>query len=154
VRLSARVDYCVRAALELAAAEPEAVKAEVIAGAQEIPPRFLANIMADLVRAGVARSQRGAAGGYRLARPAKEISIADVIRVEQGFLTDIHGERPEELEYRGAAERLREVWVAARAGYRAVLEQVSLADVVEGSLPARVQALLERPDAWRSGPPT
>jgi Rrf2 family protein len=154
VRLSARVDYCVRAALELAAAEPEAVKAEVIAGAQEIPPRFLANIMADLVRAGVARSQRGAAGGYRLARPAKEISIADVIRVEQGFLTDIHGERPEELEYRGAAERLREVWVAARAGYRAVLEQVSLADVVEGSLPARVRTLLERPDAWRSGPPT
>jgi Rrf2 family protein len=153
VRLSARVDYCVRAALELAAAEPDAVKAERIAGAQGIPPRFLANILADLVRAGVARSQRGADGGYRLARPAKEISIADVIRVEQGFLTDIHGERPEELEYGGAAELLRDVWVAARAGYRAVLEQVSLADVVEGSLPARVQALLERPDAWRSGPP-
>jgi Rrf2 family protein len=154
VRLSARVDYCVRAALELAAAEPEAVKAEGIARAQGIPPRFLANILADLVRAGVARSQRGAEGGYRLARPAKEISIADVIRVEQGFLTDIHGERPEELEYGGAAERLREVWVAARVGYRAVLEQVSLADVVDGSLPPRVKALLERPDAWRSGPPT
>jgi Rrf2 family protein len=153
VRLSARVDYCVRAALELAAAEPAPLKAEQIAGAQEIPPRFLANILADLVRAGVARSQRGAEGGYRLARPAEDISIADVIRVEQGFLTDIHGERPEELQYGGAAARLRDVWVAARAGYRAVLEQVSLADVVEGRLPAQVDALLERPDAWRSGPP-
>jgi Rrf2 family protein len=147
------VDYCVRAALELAAAEPAPLKAEQIAGAQEIPPRFLANILADLVRAGVARSQRGAEGGYRLARPAEDISIADVIRVEQGFLTDIHGERPEELQYGGAAARLRDVWVAARAGYRAVLEQVSLADVVEGRLPAQVDALLERPDAWRSGPP-
>ena len=154
MRLSARVDYCVRAALELAAAEPEAVKAERIAGAQGIPPRFLANIMADLVRAGVARSQRGADGGYRLARAAKDISVADVIRVEQGFLTDVHGERPEEVDYAGAAERLRDVWVAARAGYRAVLEQVSLADVVDGSLPRGVTALLEPPDAWRSGPPT
>jgi Rrf2 family protein len=148
------VDYCVRAALELAAAEPGALKAERIATAQGIPPRFLANILADLVRAGVAQSQRGAEGGYRLARPAEEISVADVIRVEQGFLTDVHGARPEELHYAGAAERLREVWVAARAGYRSVLEQVSLADVVEGSLPAQVKALLERPDAWRSGPPT
>jgi Rrf2 family protein len=154
VRLSARVDYCVRAAIELAAAEPEPVQAERIARAQAIPPRFLANILADLVRAGLARSQRGAEGGYRLARPAKDISVADVIRVEQGFLTDIHGERPEELHYAGTAEHLRDVWVAARAGYRAVLEQVSLVDVVEGSLPPQVKALLERPDAWRSGPPS
>ena len=153
MRLSARVDYCVRAALELAAAEPEPVKADRIASAQAIPPRFLANILADLVRAGVARSQRGAEGGYRLARPAKDISVADVIRVEQGFLADIHGERPEELHYAGTAEHLRDVWVAARAGYRAVLEQVSLAAVVEGALPPQVKALLERPDAWRSGPP-
>lgn len=152
VRLSARVDYSVRAALELAAAEPEPVKAEQIASAQQIPQRFLANILADLVRAGVVRSQRGAEGGYRLARPARDISIADVMRVEQGFLTDIHGERPEQLHYLGAAARLREVWVAAREGYRSVLEQVSLADVVAGSLPPQLVALLERPDAWRSGP--
>jgi Rrf2 family protein len=152
VRLAARVDYCVRAALELAAADPEAVKADQISTAQRIPPRFLANIMSDLVRAGVARSQRGAEGGYRLARAADEISIADVIRVEEGFLIDIHGERPEELEYTGAAEHLREVWVAARAAYRAVLEQVTLQDVVEDSLPAEVQELVDQADAWRSGP--
>jgi Rrf2 family protein len=150
VRLTARADYCVRAALELAAADPEAVKAEQISTAQSIPPRFLANIMGDLVRAGVVRSQRGAEGGYRLARPVGEISVADVLRAEEGFLIDIHGQRPEELHYDGAADHLREVWVAARAAYRAVLEQVSLEDVVTRSLPAEVQALVSQADSWRS----
>jgi Rrf2 family protein len=153
VRLTARADYCVRAALELAAAEPDAVKAEVIAAAQEIPPRFLANIMRDLVRAGVAVSQRGAEGGYRLARPPEQFSVADVMRVEEGFLIDIHGERPEEVRYDGAAEHLGEVWVAARAAYRAVLEQVTLRDVVDGALPTEVQRLIDRADAWHSRRP-
>lgn len=142
-----------RAALELAAAEPEAVKAEAIAAAQEIPPRFLANIMRDLVRAGVAVSQRGAEGGYRLARPPEQFSVADVMRVEEGFLIDIHGERPEEVRYHSAAEHLPEVWVAARAAYRTVLEQVTLRDVVDGALPPEVQRLIDRTDAWRSRRP-
>ena len=150
MRLTARADYCVRAALELAAADPEAVKSDQISTTQSIPPRFLANIMGDLVRAGVVRSQRGAEGGYRLARPVGEISVADVLRAEEGFLIDIHGERPEGLHYDGAADHLREIWVAARAAYRAVLEQVSLQDVVAGSLPAEVQALVSEADSWRS----
>lgn len=153
MRLTAKADYCVRAALELAAADPQALKSEQISTAQSIPPRFLANIMGDLVRSGVVRSQRGAEGGYRLARPPGEISVADVLRAEEGFLIDIHGERPEELHYDGAADHLREVWVAARAAYRSVLEQVSLQDVVSGSLPPEVQALVSEADSWLSRGP-
>jgi DNA-binding IscR family transcriptional regulator len=95
-------------------------------------------------------SQRGREGGYRLALPAAEISIARVMRVEQGFLADVHGERPEDLDYPGPAAALGTVWVAARASYRRVLEQVTLADVVSGNLPAHVGELVQLEDAWRS----
>ncbi len=150
MRLSARVDYAVRAALELAAAEPETLTSERIADAQQIPSSFLVNVLADLRRAGLVRSERGAGGGYRLGRPADEVSVADVIRAVQGNLADVHGERPEQLHYDGAAERLREVWVAARASYRAVLEQVTLAEIAEDRLPKSVRAQLKRPGAWES----
>jgi Rrf2 family protein len=150
VRLSARVDYAVRAALELAAAEPETVTSERIAEAQQIPSSFLVNVLADLRRAGLVRSERGAAGGYRLGRAADEVTVADVIRAVQGNLADVHGERPEQLRYDGAAERLREVWVAARASYRAVLEQVTLAEIAGDRLPEAVRKQLERPGAWES----
>ena len=150
MRLSARVDYAVRAALELAAAEPETLTGERIAEAQRIPASFLVNVMGDLRRAGLVRSARGAAGGYRLARPANEVSVADVIRAVQGNLADVHGERPEQLRYDGPAERLRDVWVAARASYRAVLEQVTLAEVAGDRLPESVRGQLERDGAWES----
>jgi Rrf2 family protein len=150
VRITARVDYAVRAALELAAVAPGALTAERIATAQQIPIRFLQSILRDLHGARLVTSQRGREGGYRLALPPEEIAVARVMRVEQGFLADVHGQRPEDVDYPGAAHGLGAVWVAARASYRRVLEQVTLADVVAGRLPAHVQELVELEDAWRS----
>jgi Rrf2 family protein len=150
VRITARVDYAVRAALELAAAAPGALTADRIATAQGIPSRFLQAILGDLQRAHLVTSQRGRDGGYRLAFPASEISIARVMRIEQGFLEEVHGQRPEDVTYPGAAEGLASVWVAAREAYRHVLEQVTLADVVAGDLPAPVAELVAMDSAWRS----
>jgi Rrf2 family protein len=150
VRITARVDYAVRAALELAAVAPDALTSERIATAQGIPARFLQAILRDLQHARLISSQRGREGGYRLALPADEISIARVMRVEQGFLADVHGQRPEDVDYPGTASSLGTVWVAARASYRRVLEQVTLADVVSGTLPAHVDELVQLEDAWRS----
>ena len=120
MRITARVDYAVRAALELAAVAPEALTSDRIATAQNIPARFLQAILGDLQHARLVTSQRGRDGGYRLALPPSEISIARVMRVEQGFLADVHGERPEDLDYPGPANALGTVWVAARASYRRV----------------------------------
>jgi Rrf2 family protein len=151
VRITARVDYAVRAALELAAAAPDALTAERIATAQGIPGRFLQAILRDLQGARLVSSQRGREGGYRLALPADRVSLARVMRVEQGFLADVRGERPEDLDYPGPAEALAAVWVAARAAYRRVLEEVTLADVVANRLPQHVADLIALEDAWRSG---
>lgn len=150
MRLSARVDYAVRAAIELAAAEPATMRSDRLAEAQGIPASFLVNVLSDLRKAGLVRSERGTTGGYRLARPAAAITVADIMRAVQGNLVDVHGERPEELEYPGPAERLRDVWVAARAAYRSVVEQVTLADLVAGDLPVEVNAQLERAGAWEA----
>ena len=150
MRITARVDYAVRAAVELAAAAPGALTCDKIATAQDIPSRFLQSILGDLQHARLVTSQRGREGGYRLALPPEEISIARVMRVEQGFLAEVHGQRPEDVRYPGTAEPLAAVWVAARAAYRRVLEEVSLADVVAGKLPADVAELAAVEDAWRS----
>jgi Rrf2 family protein len=150
VRLSAKADYAIRAAVELAAAGDGPIKGERIAAAQDIPSKFLENILLDLKQGGLVKSRRGAEGGYWLARPAAEISLADVIRAVEGPLANVRGARPEDLEYRGAAESLRQVFVAMRANLRAVLEEVMLADVAAGELPASVAALTDDPDAWVS----
>jgi Rrf2 family protein len=150
VRITARVDYAVRAAIELAAAAPGALTGEQIATAQGIPIRFLQAILSDLQHARLVTSQRGRDGGYRLAIPASEISIARVMRVEQGFLAEVHGQRPEDVDYPGAAAALASVWVAAREAYRRVLEEVTLADVVSGKLPVHAAELVELEGAWRS----
>ena len=148
MRVSAKADYAVRAAVELASAVPGPVKAERIAQAQEIPLKFLENIMGDLRNAGLVRSQRGVEGGYWLARPADEISVAHVIRAVDGPLANVRGHRPEEVEYQGSSERLREVWVAVRASLRNVLETVTVADLARGDLPAVIEELAADPDAW------
>ena len=150
VRITARVDYAVRAAVELAAAAPDALTCDRIATAQGIPGRFLQAILGDLQHARLVTSQRGREGGYRLALPASEISVARVMRVEQGFLADVHGHRPEDLDYPGSAACLASVWVAARAAYHQVLERVTLADIVAGRLPDPVAELVSLEDAWRS----
>jgi Rrf2 family protein len=149
MRLSAKADYALRAAAELAGAAGEGpVKGERVAAAQEIPPKFLENILIALRHAGLVRSQRGAEGGYWLARPPEEITLADVIRAVEGPLASVRGERPEALSYRGSAEPLGLVWVAVRANLRAVLEAVTLADLAAGELPASVTVLTEDADAW------
>src|SRR6476646_9246957 len=150
VRITARVDSAVRAALELAAVAPEALTSERIATAQEIPARFLQAILRDLQHARLVTSQRGREGGYRLALPPEEISLARVMRVEQGFLADIHGQRPEDVANPGAAANLSTVWVAARAADRRVMEELSLADVVAGTFPPHIEELIQIENAWRS----
>jgi Rrf2 family protein len=148
VRLSAKADYALRASIELAASGHGPVKADALSRAQEIPLRFLEQILLDLKHAGLVASQRGAEGGYWLARPATEIALADVIRAVEGPLANVRGQRPEELEYRGSAQSLQEVFVALRANLRAVLESVTLADVASGELPESVRELARDRDAW------
>jgi Rrf2 family protein len=149
VRVSAKTDYAIRAALELAAApDDKPVKGERIATAQAIPLRFLENILMQLRHAGLVDSRRGADGGYRLARPAAEVTLADVIRAIDGPLAGVSGARPETLGFEGVAEPMRDVWIAVRAALRGVLEQVTLADVVAGALPSHVRELVADEDAW------
>ena len=149
MQISAKADYAVRALLQLVAAGADGpVRAEDLAKAQGLPVKFVENILVDLRRAGVVTSRRGADGGYRLARPAGEISLATVIRALDGPLAEVRGARPEAAVYEGAAIHLQEVWVAVRANMRAVLESVTLAHVVEGKLPRKVRALTQDPDAW------
>jgi Rrf2 family protein len=148
MRLSARADYALRAAIELAAAKDSHVTAEQLAVAQHIPGKFLETILTHLRRSGLVRSQRGPDGGFWLARPANEISLADIIRAIDGQLLGVRGERPENVTYPGAAEPLQRVWIALRANERAVLETVTLADIVSGKLPEAIQLLTDSPQAW------
>jgi Rrf2 family protein len=148
VRVSAKADYAIRAAVELAASGDGPVKGERIAQAQEIPPNFLENILGDLRNAGLVASRRGADGGYWLAKPPDAVSLADVIRAVDGPLANVRGVRSEQIEYQGSAEKLRDVWVAVRASLRGVLETVTLADLASGELPENVRALAADPDAW------
>jgi Rrf2 family protein len=150
MRVSAKADYAVRAALQLAAAAEGPVKGEAISVAQDIPLRFLENILAELRHAGLVQSQRGAEGGYWLARKPSEVKIADIIRAVDGPLASVRSERPEELDYQGVAEPLRDVWIALRANIRDVLELVTLADVVERNLPPSVVKLTKGDEVWES----
>lgn len=125
------------------------VKGDRIATSQNIPVKYLENILSELRQAGIVRSQRGAEGGYWLARPAAQINVADVIRAVEGPLAHIRGERAEELDYPDGTGALQEVWVAVRASLRAVLEQVTLADIASGTLPPHIHALTTDPDAWQ-----
>lgn len=147
MRLSARVDYALRAAIELAAATgPRTV--EQLAAAQDIPQKYLEAILGELRRGGILRSQRGPDGGYRLARPADTISIAHLIRALDGELANVRGSRPEDLSYAGVAVHLQKVWIALRASERAILESVTLDHVARGQMPACVTDLVSNPSAW------
>jgi Rrf2 family protein len=149
MRITAKVDYAVRAMIELGAAEHgRPVKADHLATAQAIPIKFLENILAELKRAGLIRSQRGADGGYWLARPAADITVADVIRAVEGPLANIRGLRPEEIVFDGHAQPLQRLWITVRANLRRVLEHVTIADLADGKIPAEIDALADDPDAW------
>ena len=150
MKVTARADYAVRAVVELGAADGKLMKADLLAEKQSIPRHFLDNILNDLRRAGIVSTQRGAEGGSRLARPADEITLAEVMRAMEGPLAAVRDVRPDQLSYEGAAAALPEVWVAVRAALRGVLEHVTVADVVRGELPSSVAALLEDPEAWKT----
>ncbi|HEX4822370.1 MAG TPA: Rrf2 family transcriptional regulator [Acidimicrobiales bacterium] len=149
MRITAKVDYAVRAAIELAGADRGTpVKGDRIAAAQDIPMKFLENILSELRRAGLVGSRRGTDGGYWLAQPPSKVTIADIIRAVEGPLANVQGVRPEELEFIGSAVPLQRMWVCVRASLRSVLEHVTLADLVAGTLPAKVNKLADDPDAW------
>src|SRR5947208_6234887 len=149
MRISAKADYAVRAAVELAAAPDEKpVKAERIATAQGIPLNFLENILGELRHAGVVRSHRGAEGGFRLARPPADVTVADIIRAVEGPLASVRGGPPEEATYAGAAEALPRVWIAVRANLRGVVERVTIAAVSSGRLLGASEKLAGDPEAW------
>lgn len=151
MRVSAKADYAVRAAVELAArsvTDAGPLKGNELSKTQKIPLRFLENILGELRNASIVMSQRGADGGYWLARPADEITVAEIIRSVEGPLASVRGERPEDLEYTGEAEQLRDVWIALRSNIRQVLESVTLLDIVEKRLPSPVDAIADEPEAW------
>lgn len=147
--ISAKVDYAMRVLVALAAAPAGSpMKGEMLATAQGVPVKFVENTLVELRRAGIVTSQRGREGGYRLARAADEIAVADIFRVLEGPLAEVRGERPEDMVYDGPAAHLQQVWVAVRAALRLVLESVTLADILAGELPGPVAELLAMPDAW------
>ena len=152
MHISARVDYGMRALLELAAAsaaDPRAlIKGDALASAQSVPVKFLEAILRDLRIDGIVESRRGVDGGYRLARAPERVTVADVVRALDGPLAAVRGQRPEDMMYDGAAKHLQDVWIAARVAIRSVLEAVTLADVATGALPGEVQQLLAMPGAW------
>jgi Rrf2 family protein len=147
VRISAKADYAVRAALELALAGDEALSADAVARRQDIPVQFLHKIFHEMRRARLVTTQRGREGGHRLARPAAEITVADILRAIEGPLADVRGEAPEDITYRGAAEPLQEVWIALRTNIRSVLEGVTLADLAGQRLPKRITNLAQKDGA-------
>ena len=148
MHVSARADYAIRALVELAAAEAGPLTRGQLAASQHIPLTFLSNILQQLRTAGLVNTNRGSDGGYWLARPAERITLADVIRAVDGPLANVRGEAPESVTYAGAAEPMREVWIAVRASLRAILEHVTLADVAAGKLPGSIDKLAEDPEAW------
>jgi Rrf2 family protein len=151
MHVTAKADYAVRAVIELAdSAQDSPRKVDEVAKAQSIPVSFLENILTQLRSSGIVRSQRGPEGGYWLAKPAEEVSLAQIIRAVEGPLVGVRGQRPEEVEYTGSAESLKDVWVALRANLRKVLERVTVADVASGRLPKEVLALTREEEAWQT----
>jgi Rrf2 family protein len=149
MRVSAKADYAVRAAAELAASPDGPVKGERLADSQDIPLQFLEHILLDLKHSGIVRARRGAKGGYWLAKPADEVSIADVIRAVEGPIAHVQSAPPESITYTGSAQELQNVWIAVRASLRDVLESTSLEDLVTGNLPSNVRELADDKDAWQ-----
>ncbi len=148
MRISAKADYAVRAAVELASAGDDPVKGEKLSESQDIPLQFLEHILLELKHARIVRARRGARGGYWLARPPEEITLANVIRAVEGPLANIQDMAPEATKYPGHAEGLTEVWIAVRSSLRRVLETVTIADLRDGNIPPAVIKLTKDPGAW------
>ncbi|PZF79220.1 RrF2 family transcriptional regulator [Jiangella anatolica] len=148
MHITARADYAVRAVVQLASQQPASATRQQLAEAQDIPGKFLETILGDLRRAGILDAQRGATGGYRLTRPAAEITLADIVRATEGPMAAVRGMPPEDMIYPGPAQPLTRVWIAVRASLREVLEHTTVADVIADRLPDHVIELQSRPDSW------
>lgn len=148
MHVSAKGDYAVRAVVGLAAAHPERVSALALAEAYEMPRKFLETVLGDLRRAGIVASSRGNEGGYTLRREPSQITVGEVLRVVDGPLADVHGLRPDEVEYLPALAHLQEVWVAARSAVRSVFDEVTFDQVVSGEFAPAIRALFDSDDAW------
>ncbi|WP_166355198.1 RrF2 family transcriptional regulator [Phytoactinopolyspora limicola] len=148
MHVTARADYAVRAVIELASIRPASATRQRLADAQDIPGKFLEAILGDLRRSRLIDAQRGASGGYRLARDPKDITLAEIVRATEGPLAAVRGLPPEDTLYPGPAAPLTQVWVALRASLRDVLETTTVADILSGELPPQVTELLVRPDSW------
>ncbi|GAB3569189.1 RrF2 family transcriptional regulator [Spelaeicoccus albus] len=150
MRVSAKSDYALRAVIELAAApDGSAISAEQLSQLQEIPHGFLQAILADLRRDGILVSQRGQAGGWRLAKAASDVSVADIIRAIDGPLVSVYGLRPEAVTYNDSAASLQHVWIAARSSLRDIFEEVTVRDLADHRLPDQVASRLDDQEAWR-----
>lgn len=147
MQIPAKAEYAIRALLMLADSGGS-LSADHLAHEQDLPAKFLGAILSDLRRAGLVTSQRGPEGGFRLAKDPDEMYIADVLRVVSGPMAGVRGQRPENLQYEGSAERLRDVWVAVRATLREVLEHVTIGQILRGELPDAVTRFTDDPDAW------
>ena len=144
MRMSAKAEYAVRAMVQLATvASGTLVKTDDLAQAQGIPPQFLVDILTNLRTDRLVRSHRGREGGYELARPGNEISIADVLRCIDGPLASVRDIGLGDLPYSGPTAALTDVWRALRASMRSVLEETTLADVAAGALPKHVAKLAD-----------
>lgn len=148
MQVSARGDYAVRAAVALAAAYPTTVSAQALAESQALPRKFLEAVLADLRRAGIVQALRGSEGGYMLSRPPGEIAVGAVLRAVDGPLAGVRGMRPEDTVYAGTAVHLSQLWIAVRSAVRGVVDEVTLAQLVSGRLPAKVRRLTTQPEAW------
>lgn len=156
MHVSAKGDYAARAVTALAAIYPEKASAQSLAEAHDLPRKFLEAVLADLKRAAIVSSTRGAEGGYALRRPPVEITLGEVLRAIDGPLADVHGLRPDEVTYAEQFSHLQEVWIAARSAVRSVFDEVTLDQLVSGEFAPEVQRLFEVEDAWapRTGPQT
>lgn len=148
MHVTARADYAVRAVIELASLRPTSATRQQLAEAQNIPSKFLETILGDLRRVGIVEAQRGASGGYRLARDPAKITLAEVVRATEGPLAAVRGLPPEDTLYPGPAAPLTQVWVALRASLRDVLEATTIANILTDELPDQVTSLLARADSW------
>jgi Rrf2 family protein len=145
VRISSKIDYGFRALAELAVrGEQGPCRAEDVANAQGIPLTFLLGILAELKKAHLVRSHRGRVGGYSLSRPPEEMTLADVARALEGPLVSVHDQSLRTLRYEGSAEALSDVWMALRTSMRDVLENVTVADLAKGALPAEIRKMARR----------
>jgi len=151
MKISARVDYGLQAILEIAASDKrkKRMKADEISEKHDIPMKFLESILSDLKKADLIIGHRGNSGGYNLSRSADEIAIADVVRAIDGPLASVRGMAPEKASYKGEISGLTKVWIATRVALREVLEEMTLADILDDDFPNPIAKKLSNKEAWR-----